>query len=172
MEIFEIILIIISVLIVVVGLSIYFILRHLKGKNKYDFITKYGTKVTLSPQTSNFTVEIFDLWSSDIVAFWNEKKGWDKEKCYEQLKHTEIKIYDQEYLERSGHKVSGMIWPNSLLVEITSFPKGTNKASAERIASLFRHEISHIMAKRVGNVEFGPMGEYHHKLFSEVNLGA
>lgn len=171
------IIIIIAALLGIAGVGTYLLIRHFKKKKekeeKYDFTTKYGIRVMLSPQTKGISVDVFDMWSDSVVDFWHEKKGWNKEKCYKRLAKTEIEIYDKEYLERAGWKVNGIMWPSSFLIEMASFPKGTEQASIKRIASLFRHEVSHIIAGYVGNLEAGPNGgEYHHKLFAEVGLGA
>jgi hypothetical protein len=176
METIGIVILIVTLLAFAAG-GIYLLVRYLKKKKeeeeKYDFTTKYGIRVMLSPQTKGITSEVFDMWSDSVVDFWHEKKGWSKEKCYKRLAKTEIEIYDVEYLERAGMKVNGIMWPSSFLIEMASFSKGTTTAPIKRIASLFRHEVSHIIAGYVGNLEAGPNGgEYHHKLFAEVGLGA
>jgi len=176
MDITGIIIIVTILLATIAGLA-YLLIRNLK-KNKrketiYDYTTKYGTRIMLSPQTKNMSVDVFEAWSDDVVTFWHENMGWDVEKCFEKLSQTEIEIFDSEYLERNGFKASGLMWPSSFLIEISTFPKGEDVASTERIASLFRHETSHIMAGYVGNLPVGPNGgEYHHKLFAEIGLGA
>jgi hypothetical protein len=171
------IIILVTVLLGAVAAGTYFLIRHLKKKReekeKYDYTTKYGTRIMLSSQTKGISVDIFEAWSDSVVDFWFEKKGWSKDKCYKKLAQTEIEVFDTEYLERAGVKVSGIMWPSTFLIEISTFPKGSVVASLERIASLFRHEVSHIIAGYVGNLEAGPNGgEYHHKLFAEIGLGA
>jgi hypothetical protein len=175
MSIVEIV-ILISVLSSFIGVGIFFLIRYLKSKKteeKYDYTTKYGTRIMLSPQTKNMSVSIFEGWSNSVVNFWTEETGWDKTKCYEKLSYTEMKIFDAEFLERNGSKVSGLVWPNTFLIEVSTFPKGESQASITRLASLFRHEVSHIIAGYVGGLEAGPNGgEFHHKLFAEVGLKA
>lgn len=170
------IIIVVAVLLGIVGAGIFFLVRYLKKKkeeeDKYDYTTKYGTRIMLSPQTKGIFIDNFNIWSDSVIDFWFEKKGWDREAGYEKLSQIEIEIYDAEYLERSGVKVNGVIWPNSLLMEISTFPKGEVVASFSRVASLFRHETSHVIAEHVGNLDPGLGGEYHHKLFAEVGLGA
>ena len=166
------IIIIIAIVAIILGVGIFFLVRYLTNKEKYDLTTKYGTKILLSPQTKNIKVDVFNNWSDDVVDFWYKSKDWNKKECYEELSKMKVKIYDAEYLERSGYKVSGMMCPESSLIEISTFPKGTQVASLERIASLFRHETSHIIAQFVGNLDPGIGGEAHHKLFAEVSLKA
>lgn len=171
------IIIIVAALLAIAGAGVYFIVKHFKRKKaekeKYDYTTKYGTRIMLSPQIKSVSVDVFELWSDSVVDFWHEKKGWSKDRCYKKLAQTEIEIFDAEYLERNGYKANGLMWPSTFLVEISTFPKGGDTASLPRVASLFRHEVSHIIAGYVGNLEAGPNGgEYHHKLFSEVGLGA
>jgi hypothetical protein len=171
------IIILVAVLLGVVGAGVFFLVRYLRDKKreeeKYDFTTKYGTRVMLSPQTQGITKEVFEMWSDSTIKFWCDLYGWSVEKCHKRLSQTEIEIYDKEYLERAGWKVNGIMWPSSFLIEMASLPKGSDTASVKRIASLFRHEVSHIIAGYVGNIPAGPNGgEDHHKLFAEVKLGA
>jgi hypothetical protein len=169
------IIILVTILIGVIGVGIFFVIKHLKNKKegKYNFTTKYGTRVMLSPQTEGITKEVFEMWSDNVVNFWCNLYGWNVEKCYKRLSQTEVGIYDEKYLERMGYKVNGIMWPSSFFIEIASLPKCCNTASIKKIASLFRHEVSHIICGYVGNLPAGPNGgEYHHKLFAEVKLGA
>jgi len=169
------IIILVSVLASAIGAGVFFLIRYLKKNEEkiYDYATCYGTRIILSPQTKNVSVSVFEAWTESVVCFWAEKNGWDKEQCYQKLSQTEIEIFDAEYLERNGYKVSGLVWPSTFLIEVSTFPKGKSQASMVRLASLFRHEVSHIIVGYVGNLEAGPNGgEFHHKLFADVGLEA
>ena len=161
-----------------IGFAIYMLLRYFKNKKieeeKYDFSTKYGTRVMLSPQTKDYTPEMFEEWTDSMVDFWYDKKGWSKEKSYKMMAKTEVEMFDVHTLEMvNGYRASGRMWPGSFLIEITTFNKDEDEASVRRVASLFRHETSHIVAGWVGRLEAGPNGgECHHKLFKEIGLNA
>jgi hypothetical protein len=171
------IIILITTLLAFAGVGIFLLIRYLKSRKeeeaKYDFTTKYGTKVMLSPELKMLTPEIIESWTDSVVSFWHGKRGWDKEKSYKMIGRAKVEMYDELYLERAGIKVNGILWPSSFLIEMATLPKGTNSTPLKKVASLFRHETSHIVCEYVGGVKSGKnFGEIHHELFAEVGLGA
>lgn len=155
---------------------IYFVIKNKKRKeeynNQFDFTTKYGTRVKLSPRTKDISKEVFEGWTDSVVGFWEENKNWGKEKSYKIIGKTAIFVYDEPYLNRAGIKVNGITFPAKYEIEIAALPKIniTDQTIFDRVESLFRHETSHVITGFVGGVPFDNEG--HHKLFAEFGLGA
>lgn len=162
------------------GLIAFITLKQKKKKTDYNkqfnFTTSHGLRIKLSEKTADIPASDFEEWTEDVVNFWFEAKGWSKEKSMAQMKRISIFIHDQEYLNRAGIKVNGITFPSKWEIEMASLPKGwTDDSEAaytpyKKVKSLFRHEVSHVLAGYVGKVQFD--NEVHHKLFAEVKLGA
>jgi len=174
----EIILIIAGVL-VVSGLIVFAIVWSIKKKKEneiqFDYVTKHGIKIKLSPLLQDLKAEDIESWTDDLVNFWHEVEGWDKESMYAEIKKTSIILYDELYLERGGIKVSGITWPYSYKIEIATLYKPELDQAVytpfKKVKSLFRHEESHvIVGKMATDIPYD--NEHHHALFAEMGLGA
>lgn len=167
--------IIVGVLIATLGAGAFFLIRHLRSKRKkaaqFDFTTKHGIDVKLSPELSDLKPEAVEEWTESVVSFWEEKRGWSREKMLKNLAKVGIFLYDEPYLNRAGIKVNGITWPNKFEIEMATLPKeGSSQTAFGKVKSLFRHETSHVLAGYVGGVVFD--NAIHHALFAEVKLGA
>lgn len=168
------ILIVIIVALIVVGIGIYLVIRHLKQEDdKFDFATKYGTKFKLSPAMEKLSVEIVEEWTDEIVEEWNDKMLWNKDEMYNILKKTKVILHDSINVEGGGIVAKGLVWPHSLIVEIATLSEKDSVRPFDKVKSLFRHEVSHIICEFVGGVKsVERFGEEHHRLFKQVGLGA
>ena len=162
---------IISVVLIVIAAIVGIIIWRVKSKHSLDFSfqTSSGIKVKLSPK-AKCTIDDFELWTDFVVSFWNEKEGWDRKEMLKLISKVEIILYDEIYIERSGMKVNGITWPNKYKIEIATYPKYELSPDKNRIASLFRHEMSHLIVGYIGKIPFD--NETHHKLFAKDGLGA
>lgn len=164
-------------ILVIVGIPIFFLLRKLKNEQdkkdiKYNIKTKFGTRIMLSPQTNNINKLTFERWTNELIDFWVNAISLDEKECYKRISVLKIKIYDENKIYRYKKFVNGLAWIGSNLIEITSFPPDNIIASINRVKSLFRHEVSHMLCYYVGKIPSGPnSGETHHKLFKDVKLG-
>lgn len=164
----------------VAGLITFLLLKQKKKKEEYNeqftYTTKHGLRVKLSEKTADIPITDFEDWTEDVVNFWFGAKGWDRNKSLAQIKKISIFMYDQEYLNRAGIKVNGITWPSKFEIELATLPKGWSDDPTAtytpymKVKSLFRHEVSHIIAGWVGGIVFD--NEIHHKLFADVKLGA
>jgi hypothetical protein len=171
---FEIVLIVLAAL-ALVGGAVTLIVLRLRAKRKekvqFDFSTKHGIDVKLSPMFDGVTAVPFEKWTEDLISFWNEKRGWDRNKMLSCVSKVGIFLYDELYLERSGVKVNGVTWPNRYEIEMATKPKeDSGQTPFEKVKSLFRHEMSHVLVGHVGEIPFD--NETHHALFAQVGLGA
>lgn len=163
--------------ILVIGAGIFLLVWHLRKKNKekvgFDYTTKYGIRVKLSQSVVDIKSETFDEWTESVVNFWENAKGWPKNKSLKVLSGVAIIIYDYVFLNRQGIKVVGITHPFSWQIEIAAIPKEGSPETYkpfDKVKSLFRHETSHVLAARAGDIPFD--NEVHHKLFADMGLGA
>lgn len=162
------------------GLVAFLVWKQKKKKDDYNkqftYTTKHGLRVKLSEKTADIPASDFEEWTESVVDFWVEAKGWAKVKSLAQIKKISIFMYDQEYLNRAGIKVNGITWPSKFEIECATLPKGWVDGSDasytpyKKVKSLFRHEVSHVLAGYAGKIAFS--NEAHHALFAEVKLGA
>jgi len=155
----------------IVGLIVFFIVLRRRKKVQFDFTTKDGIDIKLSPLLSGLAAETIEEWTESVVLFWEQAKGWDRKSSLRTLAKVSIFLYDELYLDRAGIKVNGITWPNKFEIEMATLPKQKSlQTPFEKVKSLFRHEISHILAGYVGGFSFD--NDAHHVLFGEVGLGA
>lgn len=176
------------------GVGLFFLIRHLLNKKKAadpvpseppadppadpsaseapaPFTTSHGIDVQPSPAMASLDAATVEAWTESVVDFWQQKKGWARKDMLEMLAKVSIKMYDQEWLGRAGIKVNGITWPDSFLIEMAVLPKeGVAQTPLQRVASLFRHETSHVIAGYVGQYPWD--NDVHHQLFAELGLGA
>lgn len=162
------------------GLAAWLIIKRKKRIEKhnqqFDFTTKSGLKIKLSEKTSGITQVEVEEWEDSVVDFWKEAKGWDAELSRKMLGKIEVFVLDETFLNRAGIKVNGITYPGSakFTIEMASlYKEGLDPAvytPYKKVKSLFRHEVSHVLASTVGRVPFN--NEVHHKLFADVGLGA
>lgn len=161
------------------GLVAYIVLRQKKKKEDYNkqfnYTTKHGIRVKLSDETAHIPASDFEEWTEDVVNFWFEAKGYSKEKSMSYMKKISIFMHDKEHLNRAGMKVNGILWPSKFEIECATLPRNwvegeSSQTPYKRVKSLFRHEVSHVIAGYVGKVKM--TNEVHHALFAEVGLGA
>jgi len=159
----------------VAGAGVFLLVRHLKRKKeekeKYDLVTKHGIKVMRSPMMSGLASAEIEEWTEDAMSFWVEKKGWSREKMLKAIAKVRVEMFDEKYIEHDGIKYNGTFWPTSFLMEITTKPKFEGKRTPiQRVWSLFRHELSHVIVGQVGGIKYD--NDTHHALFREMGLGA
>ncbi|MHA2220020.1 MAG: hypothetical protein ACXACY_29360, partial [Candidatus Hodarchaeales archaeon] len=151
---------------------IIFTINYLKNKKVkdpvvYDFTTKYGTKVKLSELSNDLKPEIIEEWTDYVVDVWHKAKNWDKEESYKEIGKLCVHMCDEFRLERSWATAEGFLILKNLVIEISTI-SDSGDYSLEEIAIIFKHEVSHLLAYRIGNM-YGDYEE-HHKLFSNLGL--
>lgn len=169
--------ILISILVlVIIVVAIYLIIKHIKSKKnnveEYDFITKYGTKIKLSPKAKgNISKKVIEDYTDDVVNFWYVKKAWSKEASYKIIGKIKVELFDVFYIQIGEDKYNGIFWASSFVMEISTLSRKISLIN--RVESLFRHEASHAICEYVGKIRSKEkFGEDHHRLFKEVGLNA
>ena len=79
----------------------------------------------------------------------------------------------EQAIERAGTKVNGIFWPAKFEVEISTLKRTDQNETyyaATKVYSLFRHELSHVVAGYVGGIKFD--NDVHHEIFAKAKLGA
>lgn len=166
---------VVSLLAVAAGVTVL-IIKSIRSKKRkeaeYSFTTKHNIDIKLSSEVSDITPAEIEEWTESVVDFWYDAKGWSKEESYKVLSKVDIFTYDELYLNRAGIKVNGITWPNTYTIEMATIPTNLSDTyrHKDKVKSLFRHEVSHVIAGFVGNVAFD--NKTHHDLFAEVGLGA
>ncbi len=159
--------IIIGLVLTAVAVGVGILIWKIKKKDKFDYITKHGIKLNLSPQSYFLTKEVAEEWTESLIYFWNDKEGWDKKTIIKAVSDVKISLYDKLYLNRYGIKVNGVTFGND--IEIATMPKPGTYKIYDKVKSLFRHEMSHVIVSYMGI----PIDqEIQHKLFDKDGLGA
>ena len=159
------------VIVLIVGLIIW---KTRKKKIDFDYTTKHGIDVKLSQKTSFLKKELIEKWTESIIDFWTNAEGWDKKSILKALDNLEIFFFDKLYLERYGIKVNGINLIHGVTssgkyaIEIATIPK--KGLIEDRVYSLFRHEVSHVVVGYAGGVPLD--NDIHHRLFAKDGLGA
>lgn len=170
-------------ILVVVGVPITILLIKMEKRRKdeygdYTFKTKYGTRVWLTPtsKAAGLNKGSFEKWTESVSAFWEEKKGWSKDKSIKIIGELMVRLKDEYRFETPHYKdkKAGLAHIGGYLIE-ESCVEEDNSYSEKRTASLFRHETSHFILYRVGGVGNpmdGSMNNEHHQMFKDEGLGA
>ena len=168
---------------VLIVIAIPVVIIYLKNKKNaeekyggFDFKTKYGMKVWLTPKSreAGLNAKQFEEWTDSVVSFWEEKKGWSKEKSIEIMGTIMVRLKDEfrfmtPYYPDPKNGLA-LLWDYTIEASVIT---EDGNFSLARIASLFRHETSHFIAYRVGGLgNLKALNEEHHALFKEVGLGA
>ena len=145
------------------------------GTNKrpntdFDFITNSGIRIKLSPIMNNLTSEEVGDWTNSIVDFWCSKKDWNEAEIRKELRTVDVLLYDEYYVVADGIIGVAITRYNNEII-ISTLPKpSSNITPYEKVKSLYRHELSHIIVGKMATIPYTELA--HHKLFEEVGLGA
>ena len=177
------IIIILGVLVLVGGGIILAILLIKKSKNKklnggdidFSFTTKHGIRVKLSPLLQSLKPADVEVWTENLIQFWHDKKGWNKEIMYKEIGKSFIIMFDEIYIIRDNREVNALTWlPVVPKIEIATLYKPEFDQSVYtplmKVESLFRHEESHVIVAKMDSTL--SLTEGHHALFKEIGLGA
>lgn len=167
--------------IILISLIVILLVIFLRQKEVVDpqqktvFTTKHQVIIKLSKKTEHIQPATFEGWLDELVQFWNEKQQWKQADILEKMRNITIVTYDSCYLtipwdNESGElKVSGVTYPVSQRIEIAALPTGNTATIEDRVKSLIRHEVSHMIIGGLGGYW---SNEASHTLFADVNLGA
>jgi hypothetical protein len=112
---------------VIVGLAVFFLVK-LKQKKKnfnkqFSYTTKHGIRVKLSEMLKDLPQSDIEAWTEDVVEFWFQTKGWDRNQSYKAISFITLFLYDLEYLNRASGKSNGLTWPDSSMIELATLHK-------------------------------------------------
>jgi hypothetical protein len=137
----------------------FFVMRYTATQPTYT--TRHGTKVVCGEENRPEKSQV-EAWIDSCIEHWvDDAEPPDNVshfKCYAAMKNATLFYLDQTKLTVWGRAVRGWAYPKMAAI---------GKGDTAYLASLTRHEVSHIILYAKGVPDY-----QHHGIFAKTKLGA